>query len=127
MTEKALGIVAIVGWALALLLGAALWVQTARHSTATAAIDTARAAESAAVDSANNWRATAGRVVEDLEACNRDREADRRRDRAAIIAAEAAKRDADRTLRAWMDRYQRVTARAECDAIENMTVCEVPE
>lgn len=118
--------IAAVGWALALLLVAALWVQTARHSTASAAIDTARAAEAAAVDSASAWQATAERLRLAVDACNAARLADRARDHAAVVAAQAARREADRTLRAWMDRYAAATATAECAAIERMPICEVP-
>jgi hypothetical protein len=127
MLQPYIAKIAVIGWGLALLLAAALWVQSARHATASAAIDTARAAEAAAVTSANNWRGLSGRLVQDLEACNKDRLADRERDEAAVIAAQAAQRDADRTLRAWLDRYAAATASAECAAVERMVVCEVPE
>lgn len=126
MTEKALGIVAIVGWALALLLGAALWVQTARHANASGQVDRATAARDAATKSAAEWERASGEFEDKLDACNRDRLADRKRDEAAVAAAQAAQRDADRTLRAWLDRYQRATASAECAAIERMPICEVP-
>lgn len=118
--------IAVIGWALATLLAAALWVQTARHSTAQAAIDTARAAEHAAVESAGAWQVTAERLRLEVDDCNAGRLADRARDHAAVVAAQAAQRDADRTLRAWMDRYAAATASAECAAIERMPICEVP-
>lgn len=126
MTEKALGIVAIVGWALALLLGAALWVQTARHANASGQVDRATAARDAAAVSAGNWQTLSDDFKDRLTACNADRAADRERDEAAVAAAQAAKREADAVLNAWLDRYAAATASAECAAIERLPICEVP-
>lgn len=118
--------IAAVGWLVALLAVSALWVQTARHSAASAAVAQARAAHAAAVTSAGEWERTAVRMREALDQCNAERLADRERDRRAIEAAQAAQRDADRTLRAWLDRYAAATRSVECAAIERLTICEVP-
>jgi hypothetical protein len=98
MAERVLAIVAGVGWLTALALGGALWVQ-----------------------SATAWERAAKKLRDDVTACNREREADRQRDDAAVAAARAAQVEADRTLKAWMDRY----AAAECAAVERMRICEV--
>lgn len=111
--------------ALCVILGAALWVQTARHANASATVDRATAARDAATAAATSWQATAEELRLSLDACNRDRLADRQRDQAAVLAAEAAQRDADRTLRAWLDRYAAATRSAECAAIERLQICEV--
>lgn len=126
LAVRALAIASAVGWLAAILLGAALWVQSARHSVAQAALTQARAAHAAAVTSAGEWEATAGRMRQAVDQCNAQRLADRERDRRAIEAAQAAQRDADRTLRAWLDRYAAATRSAECAAIERLQICEVP-
>ena len=126
MLQPYIAKIAVIGWVLALLAIGALWVQSARHSVAQAALTQARAAHAAAVTSAGEWEATAGRMRQAVDQCNAQRLADRERDRRAIEAAQAAQRDADRTLRAWLDRYAAATRSAECAAIERMTICEVP-
>lgn len=127
MLQPYIAKIAVIAWVLALLLGAALWVQTARHSTASASIDAANTARDAAKASASAWEQTNEELKGKLEACNRDRIADRKADEAAVLAAEAAKRDADRTLRTWLDRYAAATRSAECAAVERMIVCEVAQ
>jgi hypothetical protein len=126
LAVRALVIAAAVGWLAVILLGAALWVQSSRHETASNSLATAESARDAARASANNWEATAGDLQKRLDTEIRERAADRQRDEAAVIAAEAAQRDADRTLRAWLDRYAAATRSAECAAIERMPICEVP-
>jgi hypothetical protein len=125
LTERVLAIVAGVGWLAALVLGCALWVQSARHETTEAQLERAIAARDAAVQSATAWERAAKKLRDDVTACNREREADRNRDDAAVAAAQAARREADRTLRAWMDRYAAATRSAECAAVERMRICEV--
>jgi hypothetical protein len=125
MTERVLAIVAGVGWLAALALGGALWVQDARHETTEAQLERAVAARDAAVQSATAWERATQKLRDDVTACNREREADRNRDKAAVAAAQAARREADRTLRAWMDRYAAATRSAECAAVERMRICEV--
>lgn len=117
--------VAAIGWALALVMGAALWVQSARHASATDQVRRSAAALEACQSTAHAWESTTRDLRERLAAEVAARRADRERDQAAVIAAEAAQRDADRTLRAWLDRYAAATRSAECAAIERMVVCEV--
>lgn len=126
LAVRALVIAAAVGWLAVIVLGAALWVQSARHETASTSLATAESARDAAQASANNWQTTAEDLQKRLDAEVRGRAADRQRDEAAVIAAEAAQRDADRTLRTWLDRYAAATRSAECLAIERMPICEVP-
>lgn len=117
--------VAAIGWALALVMGAALWVQSARHASATDQVRRSAAALEACRSTAHAWEATTRDLRDRLSVEVEARRADRERDQAAVIAAEAAQRDADRTLRAWLDRYAAATRSAECAAIERMVVCEV--
>lgn len=118
--------IAVIGWGLALFMAAALWVQSARHETASTSLATAESARDAAQAAASNWQATSEDLQRRLDAEIKARSADRERDQAAVLAAEAAQRDADRTLRAWLDRYAAATRSAECLAIERMPICEVP-
>jgi C4-dicarboxylate-specific signal transduction histidine kinase len=127
MLQPYIAKIAVAGWLVAVLLGAALWVQTARHSEAAAAIDTAETALDNCIETADGWEKAAGDLRARLNAEVEARRVDRQRDEAAVLAAEAAKRDADRTLRAWLDRYAAATTSAECAAVERMVVCEVPE
>ncbi len=124
---RLVSIAAAVGWLLAILLGAAVWVQSARHSTAKAAIDTAETALDACIETADGWESTATDLRSRLAAEVEARRVDRARDVEAVAAALAAKRDADATLDAWMDRYAAATRSAECAAIERLPICEVPE
>lgn len=117
---------------LAVLLAAALWVQSARHANAKGDIDRAEAeaaaadaARDAAVTSADNWQRLAADLNNRLTACNAERIADRARSAAAVAAAQAAEREADATLNAWLDRYRAATASAECAQIERLPICEV--
>jgi predicted outer membrane protein len=125
LTERVLAIVAGVGWLAALALGGALWVQDARHASVRDQLERAVAARDAAVQSATAWERAAQKLRADLARCVEEREVDRERDRLAVVQAQAARRDADRTLRAWMDRYAAATRSAECAAVERMRICEV--
>jgi predicted outer membrane protein len=125
MTERVLAIGAGVGWLAALVLGGALWVQSARHETTEAQLERAIAARDAAVQSATAWERAMQKLRADLARCVEEREVDRERDRLAVVQAQAARRDADRTLRAWMDRYAAATRSVECAAVERMRICEV--
>jgi hypothetical protein len=125
LTERVLAIVAGVGWLAALVLGCALWVQDARHTSVRDQLERAVAARDAAVQSATAWERAAKQLRADLARCVEEREVDRERDRLAVERAQAARREADRTLRAWMDRYAAATRSVECAAVERMRICEV--
>jgi C4-dicarboxylate-specific signal transduction histidine kinase len=125
LTERVLAIVAVVGWLAALVLGGALWVQDARHASVRDQLERAVAARDAAVQSATAWERAAQKLRADLARCVEEREVDRARAQQAVAAAMAARRDADRTLNAWLDRYRAATASAECAAIERATICPV--
>jgi hypothetical protein len=126
---RALALAAAVGWIGAGALGLA-WRATAARAdaeaaTARAEIAALRAARDAAAQSAASWEHVTARVRESLAACYAERKADRDRDRQAVEQAQAARREADRTLRAWLERYAEATRSAECEAVERMTICEV--
>lgn len=125
LAVRALAIASAVGWLAAILLGAALWVQSARHASATDQVRRSAAALEACQSTAHAWEATTRDLRDRLAAEIKAREVDRKRDQAAVAAARAAQRDADRTLRAWLDRYAAATRSAECAAIERMPICEV--
>jgi hypothetical protein len=125
LTERVLAIVAGVGWLAALVLGGALWVQSARQETTGVRLERAIAARDAAVQSATAWERAMQKLRADLARCVAEREVDRERDRLAVERAQAARREADRTLRAWMDRYAAATRSVECAAVERMRICEV--
>jgi hypothetical protein len=124
---RLVSIAAAVGWLLAILLGAAVWVQSARHESASTTLEHVAAARDSNAQSAAAWKAAFEKVKSRLDQQISEREVDRRRDRDAVAAAQAAKRDADATLDAWMDRYAAATRSAECAAIERLPICEVPE
>jgi C4-dicarboxylate-specific signal transduction histidine kinase len=125
LTERVLAIVAGVGWLAALALGGALWVQSARQETTGVRLERAIAARDAAAQSATTWERAAKQLRADLAKCVDERTVDRARAQQAVAAAMAARRDADRTLNAWLDRYRAATASAECAAIERATICPV--
>jgi C4-dicarboxylate-specific signal transduction histidine kinase len=125
MTERVRANVAGIGWIAALGLGFVLWLHDERHEATKAQLERSIAARDAAVQSATAWERAAQKLRADLARCVEEREVDRQRDRLAVEQAQAARREADRTLRAWMDRYAAATRSAECAAVERMRICEV--
>jgi hypothetical protein len=94
---------------------------TAAHAT----IDTAQANARKAAADAGAWQTTAMQLRDRLETMVEAQRLQTERDAEAVRRAQAARADADRTLRAWLDRYADATRAAECAAIERMRVCEV--
>lgn len=117
--------VAAIGWIMCGVLAIVLYAQTQRLDLAKAKSQAMESQLDAARASAARWQATGlelrQKLADEIEA----RRIERQKDIAAIKAAEEAKRDADRTLRAWLDRYAAATRSAECLAIELMPICEV--
>jgi hypothetical protein len=92
-------------------------------SIATDAVDVTNDMRAAAEESAQKWEDTAqdlrSRLVAELDKARIQRD----RDAAAVAAARAAERDADSTLRLWMDRYAASVREPSCRAQMEQPLC----
>lgn len=121
--------------ALALLLLSALqWAQNVQIkgelsqvrsalTTATDALEIAGEMRAAAESSASSWEAIAISARDRLNQQIEQARVQRERDAAALAAAKAAERDADATLRQWLDRYAAAVREPGCAAQMEQQLC----
>ena len=74
-------------------------------------------------ESADKWKAAHGELMKTYNQLVKDTQKQGEDNEAAIAAARAAADDADRTLKAFMDRYANAYKNAACRAVLDMVIC----
>ncbi len=110
-------------WAQSTRLDAELTQVRSALKIATSAIEVANDLQTASAASASQWEAVALDLRERLSATLERSRVQQEADAAALAAARAAERDADATLRLWLDRYAAAVREPECAAQMEQRLC----
>jgi len=119
----ALLVLSALQWAQATRLQSELSQTQSALTTATDALELANEMRAAAAESANQWEVVALDLRGRLAALMEEARVQRERDAAALAAAKAAERDADATLRAWLDRYAAAVREPSCASQMGEPLC----